>query len=516
MRRFGFSLGLAALFFCFVQTAKAEETSIFVKNIEGAGENRQKALADAFQNAVRKAVGTYTLSSSYDDGDTLDEKIFLNADAVVKSHNVVASEATPDGFMIVIDAEIRVPDQPMPIVRAVPVDFSQELVSDLWNRLVGDKEMYIQQSGETKQSIAEEIRFWTGVLDGTIVKDMYSPDEAREKLPKLQERYRNAPDAGPLQRADGTLTVEAMEDENGNVVAHRTVLDAQESNYGAVFNVQNSYDNKETIRQTDGAITVLKNASLRYSSGEGRTDYQLDWKGLYKTFWLKASDPIPEEAKQYVQMTPGEIQERADALLAKMGLNGQFAVFEIVLFPFINDLTDELVGYQYHVYCTRLVNGVPVCKSQDVEMNLYQLESLVAPQWIYECFEIGFDEAGNESAFWWSPIETQEVIEPNCRLQPFSEIQSVMESRLPMLLERRASNATVKTCTVNIYRIDLGLWRIREKNTVEMGLLVPVYCFYMEIRYQDEDENEIWTERTTDTLIINAVDGTLIDPWNGY
>ena len=106
MRRFGFSLGLAALFFCFIQTAKAEETSIFVKNIEGAGENRQKALADAFQNAVRKAVGTYTLSSSYDDGDTLDEKIFLNADAVVKSHNVVASEATPDGFMIVIDAEI--------------------------------------------------------------------------------------------------------------------------------------------------------------------------------------------------------------------------------------------------------------------------------------------------------------------------------------------------------------------------------------------------------------------------
>lgn len=455
-------------------------------------------------------------SQSSTDGKTEIPKLDFRTMYGIPEHLSKELPGLSDKVKIVIDAEIRVPDQPMPIVRAVPVDFSQELVSDLWNRLVGDKEMYLQQNGETKQSIAEEIRFWTGILDGTIVKDMYSPDEAREKLPKLQERYRNAPDAGPLQRADGTLTVEAMEDENGDVVAHRTVLHAQESNHGAVFNVQNSYDNKETIRQTDGAITVLKNASLRYSSGEGRTDYQLDWKGLYKTFSLKASDPIPEEAKQYVQMTPGEIQERADALLAKMGLNGQFAVFEIVLFPFINDLTDELVGYQYHVYCSRLVNGVPVCKSQDVEMNLYQLENLMAPQWIYECFEIGFDEAGNESVFWWSPIETQEVIEPNCRLQPFSEIQSVMESRLPMLLERRASNATVKTCTVNIYRIDLGLWRIREKNTVETGLLVPVYCFYMEIRYQDEDENEIWTERTTDTLIINAVDGTLIDPWNGY
>ena len=106
MKRTMLSLFLAAFAICSLQLANAEDASIIVKNIEGYGENRQKALADAFQNAVRRAVGTYTLSSSYDDGDTLDEKIFLNADAVVKNHKVVGSEATPDGFMIVIDAEI--------------------------------------------------------------------------------------------------------------------------------------------------------------------------------------------------------------------------------------------------------------------------------------------------------------------------------------------------------------------------------------------------------------------------
>lgn len=421
-----------------------------------------------------------------------------------------------DKVKITVDAEIRVPDQPIPIVRAVPVDFSQELVYDLWNRLVGDKEMYVRQYGETKQSIAEEIRFWTGILDGSIVKDMYSPEEAPEKLKQLQERYQTAPDAEPPKRADGTLTIDAMQDEHGNVVAHRTMLEAEEINHGAAFVVQNNYDNKETIRETDGALTVLKGASLDFSAGGSRAVFERDWKGLYKTFSLKSSDPIPEEAKQYVQRTPAQIQERADAMLAKMGLVGKFAVNEIVLYPGIDDQTDELKGYQYHVYCTRLVNGVPVCKTQDVEMRLYQPENLMAPEWIYECFEIGFDGEGNESVFWWSPIETQEVIEPNCRLHPFSEIQSVMESRLPMLLERRASDALVKNCAVNVHRIDLGLWRIREKNTVETGMLVPVYCFYMDIRYEKEYGNETWTEKTTDTLIINAVDGTVIDPWNGY
>ena len=104
MKRFSCAIGLLLL--CFFQTATAEETSIVVKNIEGAGENRQKALADAFQNAIRKAVGTYVFSSVRDDSETLDEKIYLNADAVVKNHTVIGSEATPDGFTIVIDAEI--------------------------------------------------------------------------------------------------------------------------------------------------------------------------------------------------------------------------------------------------------------------------------------------------------------------------------------------------------------------------------------------------------------------------
>lgn len=80
--------------------------SIFVKEVEGRGKDHQTALADAFQNAIRKALGTYVVTHSTTDGETLDEKIYLNSDAVVKDYKIVGRE-DGDGFTsLLIDAEI--------------------------------------------------------------------------------------------------------------------------------------------------------------------------------------------------------------------------------------------------------------------------------------------------------------------------------------------------------------------------------------------------------------------------
>lgn len=80
--------------------------SIFVKEVEGRGKDHQTALADAFQNAIRKALGTYVVTHSTTDGETLDEKIYLNSDAVVKDYKIIGRE-DGDGFVsLLIDAEI--------------------------------------------------------------------------------------------------------------------------------------------------------------------------------------------------------------------------------------------------------------------------------------------------------------------------------------------------------------------------------------------------------------------------
>lgn len=421
-----------------------------------------------------------------------------------------------DKVKIVIDADVNVPDQPMPIVRAVPTDFSQEQVYDLWNRLVGSRKLFIRDEKETKESIKAQIERCMEILDGPEKND-YEPGEIEQRLEELKARFNDAPDGEVPKKADGTLVIGEMRDDRGSVVAHRTELQAYDpaDPYGGLrFNVQNNYDLQETIRESDGAICVMKNASFSYEIGRMSGQYVIDYNKPY--FSLRADDPIPTEAAERVQTTPAEIQKRVDDVLEQMGLAGTFAVSEVGLYPGIDPLTREPNGYyEYRVALARLVNGVPTCPN-GVNMNLYWPEDMTAPEWVYEYFDIWLGDGDWIRTHWYAPIETQEVLEPSCRLLPFSEIQGVLESRLPMLLERKASNANVKTCAATVRRINLGLWRIREKNTIETGLLVPAYCFYMDLVSEHEYDGRAWTERTTDALLINAVDGTVIDPWNGY
>ena len=419
-----------------------------------------------------------------------------------------------DKVKIVVDADVNVPDRPMPIVRAVPADFSQEQVYDLWHRLVGDRKLFIRDEKETKETIKSQIERCMEILNGPEKND-YEPGEIEQRLEDLKARFNDAPEAEPPKEADGTLIIGEMRDSRGRVIAHRTELQAYEPGDGLRFNVQNNYDLRETVYESDGAYCVMKNAGFFYEIGERTDVYTVDF--TYGTYYsLRADDPIPDAAKDHVKTTPADIRKRADDLLGQMGLSGQFAVSEIKLHAGVDPWTREPNGcYVYRVTCSRLVNGVPVC-AKDTHMNLFVPEDMMAPAWLYESFNIQFDDGGWVFLDWNAPIETQEVIQANCRLLPFSEIQGVMKSRLPMLLERTASDKDVKSCTATIRRVDLGLWRIREKNTIETGLLVPVYCFSMDLLWEKEYDGRTSTVRAADALIVNAVDGTVIDPWNGY
>ena len=145
-----------------------------------------------------------------------------------------------DKVKIVVDADVNVPENPLPIVRAVPTDFSQELIYDLWHRIVGDRKMLIRDEKETKETIKADLEYWVNILNSPEVHD-YEPGEVEQRVQDLQARFNDAPDGEPPKKADGTLIVGEMRDSRGKVIAHRTELQAYEVG-GISFNLQNSFD----------------------------------------------------------------------------------------------------------------------------------------------------------------------------------------------------------------------------------------------------------------------------------
>ena len=79
-------------------------------------------------------------------------------------------------------------------MRVKPADFSQEMVNQLYAYLVGDTVLYERQTVRTKAEIEQDIVAWQKTL-----ADKNASEEAKaqavEKIEKLKEAYRSAPDS---------------------------------------------------------------------------------------------------------------------------------------------------------------------------------------------------------------------------------------------------------------------------------------------------------------------------------
>ncbi|MBR3037532.1 MAG: hypothetical protein IKI52_02400, partial [Clostridia bacterium] len=63
--------------------------------------------------------------------------------------------------------------------------------------------------------------------------------------------------------------------------------------------------------------------------------------------------------------------------------------------------------------------------------------------------------------------------------------------------------------------VQLGLFRIREQNSPDTGLLVPVWFFTgSQVNDWDEQINQWGT--SSPLCVINAIDGSIIDVHKGY
>ena len=115
---------------------------------------------------------------------------------------------------------------------------------------------------------------------------------------------------------------------------------------------------------------------------------------------------------------------------------------------------------------------------------------------------------------WYGADRETECISETTTLLPFEQIKTIFEQQMNrMLAEEVYADASLA-----VDDVQLGLFRVREQNSWDTGLLVPAWVFHGTLT---PSEQSAWNGMTvyydhSPLLIINAIDGNIIDARKGY
>ena len=130
--------------------------------------------------------------------------------------------------------------------------------------------------------------------------------------------------------------------------------------------------------------------------------------------------------------------------------------------------------------------------------------------WPRETVVATWDENGLCDFYWNFPLRVTEVVSDNCPLLPFDEIESIAKQQI----NRVYATEYWSDASITITGVMLGLVRIAEPYQMDQALLVPVWCFFGTV---EKPGFYTWNYDANEPLLmINAIDGTIIDPEAGY
>lgn len=224
---------------------------------------------------------------------------------------------------------------------------------------------------------------------------------------------------------------------------------------------------------------------------------------------------LPEEYDLLQSGASITAQQAIEQTLAIVEGLGDFTVSE-VLWKNDADRDGDGAGLVHHWgYEVRLSQRYgdaysPYC---EYTSNCIQADSIV--QWSHESVSAWIDRDGTLLSFTWhDALSVTETIEKETSLLSFDEIASLFLQQMNQLY---AGNLC-KNASLVVDGVQLGLFRIREPDSTEQGLLVPAWFFTGLLSFSDavRADNPFLSDElhgsSSPLCIINAVDGSIIDP----
>ena len=167
-------------------------------------------------------------------------------------------------------------------------------------------------------------------------------------------------------------------------------------------------------------------------------------------------------------------------------------------------------NWAYVIRMTPIFHGAGLCYCTERAYNREKETDEFIDPWQYEYVTVVVGGDGEIlCAEWFGSLRVTDVISEAASLLPYDEILPVFEQQMNRRFAEAGANATV-----TVSDVQLGLFRIREKNDPYSGLLIPAWFFTGEAEYPGSKTS--FYGPGYPLCVINAVDGTIIDPEMGY
>ncbi|MGE5496424.1 MAG: DUF6034 family protein [Burkholderiales bacterium] len=395
-----------------------------------------------------------------------------------------------------IDADVIIPNgSEIPVIAFEYREFSQDDINNIVNLLCKGKRLYEPCSELTVDDIDEEIINLKKILSEAR-KDkgepsangatLFSPDAINEIIKGYEELRKTAPTE--IKRVPASF-----------------ILPSEKEAYGFTGETDAPINERETISiicsPGTGTQVAYYNPSFLTHSYKAFTDTVPD--GLS----ISEQDAI-EQARQLLHDL-GESQMQLSSIVAdKASLEPEFTSGETAYLPY------------YQLTFMRSINNIPSTYDFRYFTNDDNAEAVY-----YERIYIFINDEGVAAFEWNSPLVQKETLNENVGLLGFDEIIKEALKGLPLAASKDITGYKDKTI-VNINNIRLGYMQVKQKNSANKFMFIPVWDFFgtseshftYSIPGWSIDENG-WLKQNNlakSFITINAIDGSVIDRNLGY
>lgn len=349
------------------------------------------------------------------------------------------------------------------------------------------------------------------IAEGTVEQyTIYTEAELEEIIKDLEKQYVSAPETAPtpdIQISNGTMTLTTIpvgdneeevlrldagtEDKRINVSVPLDENGSWENYFGFVMIAHHDFTELNAVRVEEANQTTVAEGKLAitYEAAKKLCDGFFEAGNITD---VVLNDAFVVDDEQKAQIT-GE-----------------------------DDQINSPENYAYQFHYVRTVGNSPVANMSSV-IGFGDENSL---PWDYEKIEFLVSDSGIEFITWYSHTTAGEIINEDTGVINFEEASEIFKTMtLTIYGTSERLGKDLIAVSIDINDIELSLVRVREQNASgRSGIYTPAWVFYGNVKQEFKDGFMLYGWNTTrdypfakyPVLVINAIDGSIIDMEKGY